>query len=84
MDFGVDRKRRLDLCTNQRGALDLGKLVNLTADSRDALECHIARCTGCADVRLLVVDRKNAVLDRSTNEAVCLAVPSSQSAACAF
>ena len=75
--LGVDRERRLDLRTNDEGAVDLRQLLDLAASLHDALERHIPRSAVRADIRLLVVDREHAVLDLGADEAVRLAVPSS-------
>ena len=75
VDLGVDRERGLDLRTDDEGTIDLRQLLDLAAGFHDALERHIPCRAVRADVRLLVVDRKYAVLDLRADEAVRLAVP---------
>ena len=51
--------------------------MNLTTDSGNALEGHIAHGAVCAYERLLIVDGENAVFDLSSDKAVSLPVPNS-------
>ena len=78
MDFGINGERRLDLRAHQCSALNLGELVDLSANSGDSLECHVACRPVRADIRLIIIDRKYTVLDCGTDKAICLTVPATE------
>lgn len=70
----------LDLGADQLGTLNLGKTFDLAALLRCALVGHVACCTLRAKVDIGIVDRKQTVLDRRTDVAICLAVPEEETA----
>lgn len=76
INFRVNSEWRLDLGTDQFRSFNLEQLMDLPASSSDSLEGHIPRRTIRAHERLRVIDRKHAVFDTSSNEAVCLTIPS--------
>jgi hypothetical protein len=75
VDFWVERKRRPDLRPDKADALDLEQLVDLASSQHHTLESHVTCSTGGAYICLLVVDGKNAILDRGADEAIRLTIP---------
>jgi hypothetical protein len=77
VDLGMERVGRLDFSPDKLGTVDLGQQLEFATVFEDALEGHVARCTGRADVRLVVGPGVDTVFDRGADEAVSLAVSNS-------
>ena len=71
----MDSKGSFDLCSDQFRSLNGQELVDISPSAGDSLESHVPCCTVCTNVRLLVVDSKNAVLDGGPNKAISLTIP---------
>ena len=75
VDLGLNAKGSFYLCPYKLGTVHFQQLIDLALRGRNALKRHIARRAGSAEIRFLVIDSKNYIVDGSANKTIGLAVP---------